>query len=113
LDDIAVALNMATKTVRPILEALEKNKDIRTTGVGVKGDPCLYFGDVIQVSSHEIKPPVEPSVVESPQIPIIPWNQLPVCKGCNINKIAGVAFNTEWGTDFCSTACYGRDVCVN
>jgi hypothetical protein len=46
-DDIAEALSMATKTVRPILEELEKTKDIRSSGAGIKGDPRLYFGDAI------------------------------------------------------------------
>ena len=72
LDEIAAALNMATKTVRPILEALEKNKDIRTTGEGVKGDPCRYFGDVIHVAPQEPRdvspqaapPPPQPSFEE-------------------------------------------------
>ncbi len=60
LDDIAAALNMATKTVRPILEALEKNKDVRTSGAGIKGDPCLYFGDVIRVKLPSVELPAEP-----------------------------------------------------
>ncbi len=51
---------------------------------------------------------------EPSQAPVIPWDQLPVCKGCNINKVAGNAFNPEWGAGFCSTACFGKEVpCVN
>ncbi len=61
VDEIAAALNMATKTVRPILEALEKNLDIRSSGAGVKGDPCLYFGDAFPMKSKV--EPEEPSVV--------------------------------------------------
>jgi len=53
------------------------------------------------------------SPFELPVAPTISWSQLPVCKGCNINKIAGAAFNTEWGADFCSTVCYGRESCIN
>jgi AAA domain len=68
VDAIAATLNMATKTVRPILEALEKSSDIRSSGVGVKGDPCLYFGDVIQV-----KPPVE--------LPAEPTTYIPCADG--------------------------------
>ena len=46
--------------------------------------------------------------------PVIPWKELPVCKGCGINKVAGVGFNPEWGAEFCSTACCEREVpCVN
>jgi hypothetical protein len=59
-DEIALALNMAKKTVLPILEALEKNLDIRTTGAGIKGDPRLYFGDVIQVKPPSVELPAEP-----------------------------------------------------
>jgi len=46
-DDIAAALSMSKKTVLPVLEELEKSKDIRSAGAGVKGDPRLYFGDVL------------------------------------------------------------------
>jgi hypothetical protein len=59
-DEIALALNMAKKTVLPILEALEKNLDIRTTGAGIKGDPRLYFWDVIQVKPPSVELPAEP-----------------------------------------------------
>jgi hypothetical protein len=46
-DDIATTLNMSKKTVLPILEELEKSFDIRSSGAGIKGDPRLYFGDVL------------------------------------------------------------------
>lgn len=46
-DIIAVALNMAKKTVLPVLDELEKSFDIRSSGAGVKGAPRLYFGDVL------------------------------------------------------------------
>jgi hypothetical protein len=115
LDEIAAGLNMATKTVRPIIEALENNKDIRSSGEGVKGDPCRYFGEVIQVGATpqatNVKPPVEPSV--EPSIPAIPWNQLPVCKGCGVNKVAGEAFNNEWGAAFCNQLCQKGAPCSN
>jgi hypothetical protein len=42
---------------------------------------------------------------EPTQAPIIPWSQLPACKGCGINKVAGEAFNAEWGADLCSPDC--------
>jgi hypothetical protein len=46
--------------------------------------------------------------------PVIPWKELPVCKGCGINKVAGAGFSPEWGAEFCSTACRGRETpCVN
>jgi AAA domain len=48
-DTIAVALNMAKKTVLPILEELEKSFDIRSSGAGIKGDPRLYSGSVVTV----------------------------------------------------------------
>jgi adenylate kinase family enzyme len=48
------------------------------------------------------------------EAPSIPWNLMPVCKGCRINKVAGAGFNAEWGADFCSTVCCGKEVsCVN
>jgi hypothetical protein len=48
------------------------------------------------------------------EAPAIPWDALPVCKGCRINKVAGAGFNAEWGADFCSTVCCGKEVpCVN
>lgn len=46
-DAIAAALNMSKKTVLPILEELERSFDIRSSGAGIKGDPRLYFGDVL------------------------------------------------------------------
>jgi hypothetical protein len=70
-DMIAVALNMAKKTVLPILEELEKSFDIRSTGAGVKGDPRLYFGDVLLKSEsptperNTIPPSVTPGVAKS------------------------------------------------
>jgi hypothetical protein len=45
--------------------------------------------------------------------PVIPWSQLPFCKGCGINKVAGAAFNAEWGTDFCSPVCREGVLCLN
>lgn len=59
-DEIALALNKAKKTVLSILEALEKNLDIRATGAGIKGAPRLYFGDVIQVKPPSVELPAEP-----------------------------------------------------
>ena len=50
---------------------------------------------------------------EPTQAPIIPWEQLPVCKGCGINKVAGDSFNAEWGVDFCSSDCGKGVSCVN
>ncbi len=105
-DAIAGALSMAKKTLLPILDELEKSKDIRSSGAGVKGDPRLYFGDVILCHA----PVVEPL----PQVPVIQWDQLPICKGCGVNKVAGEAFNADWGVDFCSPDCRGEEVtCVN
>lgn len=51
---------------------------------------------------------------EPPQVPVIPWTALPTCKGCRVNKVAGAAFNSDWGADFCSLACREREAtCVN
>lgn len=35
----------------------------------------------------------------------IPYESLPICLGCGINKVAGAAFNSEWGGQFCDIAC--------
>jgi len=59
-DDIAATLNMSKKTVLPILEELEKSFDIRSSGAGIKGDPRLYFGDVL------LSKPPTPPVIEPP-----------------------------------------------
>lgn len=48
-DSIAVALNMAKKTVLPLLEELEHSFDIKSSGAGIKGDPRLYSGTVVTV----------------------------------------------------------------
>lgn len=106
-DAIATALNMSKKTVLPILEKLEESRDIRLSGAGVKGDPQLYFGDVI-ICKVPVAEPSPASV--TPQAPIITWDQLPICKGCGINKVAGEAFNADWGVDFCSPVCWGQGV---
>jgi hypothetical protein len=47
--------------------------------------------------------------------PTIPWSELPVCKGCGINKVAGAGFNAEWGAEFCASQCQpSRGIsCVN
>lgn len=58
-DAIAAALNMSKKTVLPILDELEKSKDIRSSGAGIKGDPRLYFGDALLPRPTVIDPPVE------------------------------------------------------
>jgi hypothetical protein len=57
-DAVAAALNMSKKTVLPILDELEKSKDIRSSGAGIKGDPCLYFGDAL-LPKPTIAPPIE------------------------------------------------------
>jgi AAA domain len=58
-DEIATALNMSKKTVLPILEELKKSSDIRSSGEGVKGDPQLYFGDVLLKAEPPELPLVE------------------------------------------------------
>jgi hypothetical protein len=51
---------------------------------------------------------------EPPQEPLIPWDALPFCKTCGINKVAGAAFNSEWGSKFCSLGCSGKGLtCIN
>lgn len=41
------------------------------------------------------------------QVPVeeIPYESLPICSGCGINKVAGAAYNPEWGGQFCDVAC--------
>lgn len=46
-------------------------------------------------------------------VPSIPWSQLPICKGCRVNKVAGSAFNAAWGANFCSPSCQPEVVCEN
>ena len=62
-DAIAAALNMSKKTVLPILEEMEKASDVRSSGQGIKGDPRLYFGDVLL--RHPTSPPEPPRSRES------------------------------------------------
>jgi AAA domain-containing protein len=95
-------------------DELIRDKTIRMAGVAhSKTNPLKLILLKPECTSSSITSQVTSSM-ESPQLPVISWNQLPVCKGCNINKVAGEAFNAEWGVDFCDEKCRERSAsCVN
>lgn len=42
---------------------------------------------------------------DNPELPRVPYEALPICSGCGINKAAGGDFNAVWGAKYCSAVC--------